>query len=73
MKRLSQEISLKGKCEEISLTEFRASPGAVLSMVELGKTFILTRNGQQIAVLSQVPGETLTLAVAADGKIKHKI
>ena len=73
MKQLAQEVSLAHKCEEITISELRSSPGAVLAMVALGKTYIITRNGKQVAVLSKVPGQQLTMVVAADGKKTYRL
>lgn len=52
MKTLKQEVgSLAGRQETITVTELRARPGDILSQVELGKTFSITRCGLTIAVL----------------------
>ena len=53
MKTLTQEVgkTLNGREETITVTELRSRPGDVLSQVELGKTFNVTRNGKRIAVI----------------------
>lgn len=73
MKTLEQEVSLFGKCESISLSEFRSRPGETITSVQLGKVYILTKNGKPIAVLSKVPGESLTEVVAPDGTSSFKL
>jgi prevent-host-death family protein len=67
MKRLKQQVSLEGKFEKISITELRSRPGEILAMVELGKVFVITRRGEALAVLSKVPGETLTTTIDTGG------
>lgn len=67
MKSISDEVTLSGKIESISITELRNKPGEVLKQVELGKVFVIERNGTPIAVLSSPPGETLTIKVGSDG------
>lgn len=73
MKHLQREASLQGKCELISITELRARPGDVLAQVELEKTFVITRQGREIAVLSRVPGEQLIMRVDAKGKTTYRL
>ncbi len=54
MKTLKQEVeSLSGREEIITVSELRARPGDVLSQVDLGKTFKVTRCGRVIAVISK--------------------
>jgi antitoxin (DNA-binding transcriptional repressor) of toxin-antitoxin stability system len=65
MKTLQQEIgSLSGREETITVTELRARPGDVLSQVELGKTFKITRCGKVIAVISKPEPNALELGAA---------
>lgn len=72
MKRLSDQVTLLGKFESISVSELRKMPGEVLACVALGKTFLIVKNGKPIAVLSKPPGETLTVEVGPDGKINYR-
>ncbi len=53
MKTLKDEVSLIGKVETISMTEFRTRPGDVIDQVCLGKTFNITKVGKTVAVLSR--------------------
>ncbi len=67
MKRLSQEITLQGKFETISVSELRSKPGEVLQQVGLGKIFVIQKNGKPVAVLSKPPGETLAMEIGPNG------
>jgi prevent-host-death family protein len=71
MKRLSEQVSLEKTLEEITISEFRERPGEVLHCVELGKTFVITKIGHPVAVLSKVPGETLSKKINRDGTEKY--
>jgi antitoxin (DNA-binding transcriptional repressor) of toxin-antitoxin stability system len=73
MRRLKQEASLIGQFESITVSELRQRPGEILTCVELGKTFLITRQGREIAVLSLVPGQTLSITVESDGSLKHHL
>lgn len=68
IKTLKEEVSLHGKLETITSTELRQQPGEVLTSVGLGKTFVVTKNGKPVAVISRPPGETLTIEIHPDGK-----
>lgn len=68
MKTLSDEISLVGRLETVTLSELRKSPGEVFACVALGKTFLVTIRGKPIAVISKPPGTQLSINVASDGK-----
>jgi prevent-host-death family protein len=67
MKKLSDEVSLVGKLEVVTISELRNNPGEILAMAELGKTYIITRKGKQVLVLSRVPGVQLSMAVDSNG------
>jgi antitoxin (DNA-binding transcriptional repressor) of toxin-antitoxin stability system len=67
MKTLSQEVNLSGKFERISISELRNRPGDVLEQVNLGKTFLILKNGKPVAVLSKPPGETLAMEIGSTG------
>jgi len=73
MKRLAQEVSLHGKFEQITITELRARPGEVLSSIELGKTYLVTRQGKAVAVMSKPPGERLMMTVDSQGKMDYAL
>ena len=64
MNRLKNMGLLRGQSETISITDFRKSPGEVLTQVELGKTFTITRNGHAIAVISLPEPTALELGAA---------
>ena len=71
MNKLKDEISLEGKLETISMMELRKNPGEIISSVELGKTFIIQRNGVKIATLRRLPGG-LSYDISTDGSINYK-
>jgi antitoxin (DNA-binding transcriptional repressor) of toxin-antitoxin stability system len=65
MKRLAQLVSLAGKTETISITEFRQRPGEVITQVEMGMTFDVTRNGKVVATISKPEPNALEMGKAA--------
>ena len=73
MKRLSSIAPLKGQLETITAMDFRKNPGEVLDSVRFGKTFVITRQGKPCALLTQLPGQTLTIKVARDGSESYGI
>jgi prevent-host-death family protein len=52
---------LKGKSEEISMTDLRSRPGDVIDQVQSGKTFTVTKAGKVVAVISQPEPNALEL------------
>jgi len=68
---LKDEISLSGKVEQITLMDLRKQPGEVFASVVLGKTFVVTKSGNPIAIISKPPGETLLMTIGPDGKITY--
>jgi len=73
MKTLADQISLKRKLDEITMTDLREQPGDVIAQVVLGKTFVIKKTGKPIAVLSPLPGEQLTIEVQRNGGLKYKL
>lgn len=71
LKTIKQETSLVGKFETISVSDFRNRPGEVFASVDLGKTFLVTKLGKPIAVISKPPGESLTMEIESDGTLKY--
>ena len=71
-KRLSDLHLMSQETETISMMEFRASPGDVLDQVLLGKTFVITRQGKEIAVLQKLPGHNMTAHVNPQGKVSYQ-
>jgi hypothetical protein len=71
MKKITDQISLAGKDEQITIMDWRKQPGEVLSQVALGKTFLITKNGQPVAILSKPPGETLGMTIDSKGKMTY--
>lgn len=49
MKKLKDMKTLAGQMETISISELRHNPGEVFQQVEMGKRFIVTKNGNTIA------------------------
>lgn len=68
MKTISEEISLSGRLETVTLTELRKTPGEVFASVALGKTFVVTLRGDPIAVISKPPGTQLSISIDKHGK-----
>lgn len=73
MKTRKDELSLAGKLEVISMMDLRKQPGEVMASVELGKTFVVERNGKPVAVISQLPGQSLTLVIGRNGEKSYSI
>lgn len=73
MKSIAQEVSLNGRFEMITIGDLRKNPGEVLASVDLGKTFLVTKSGRPIAVLSKPPGETLSMEVRGDGSVHYRV
>ncbi len=71
MRRLKDEVSLVGKREQITIMDLRKQPGEVFASVELGKVFMVTKNGKPIAVISRPPGETLLTIIEPNGKMTY--
>jgi prevent-host-death family protein len=66
MKTLKQELgSLAGRTDTITITDLRSRPGDILSQVECGKEFRITRNGNLIAVISKPENNALELGAEA--------
>ncbi len=59
--RLKDMKLLKGKSEEISMTDLRSRPGDVIDQVQMGKTFSITKAGKVVAVISQPEPNALEL------------
>ena len=55
---------LEGEEETITSMEFRASPGEVLSQVELGKRYLITRYGKIVAEIRRPEPTALDLGAA---------
>ena len=70
MKRLKDQLCLDGQVEEITMMELRSRPGEVLTAVEMGKVYIITKNGQRVACLMKLPGQTLSMTIGGNGKIE---
>ncbi len=68
---LKDEVSLSGKVEQITLMDLRKHPGELFASVALGKTFVVTKNGDPIAIISKPPGETLMMTFEPDGKVTY--
>jgi antitoxin (DNA-binding transcriptional repressor) of toxin-antitoxin stability system len=70
MQRIQEAVQLND-LETITMTELRGRPGEVMRMVELGRTFIITKGGKPLGVLSRIPGEQLGLEAASDGTFSY--
>lgn len=65
--------SLCGEIETISMMALRRSPGVIMTAVECGKVFIISRAGKEIAVLCRVPGEQLTTEIDSVGNASYSL
>lgn len=74
MRKIADHVGqeMRKQFESITMMDLRKQPGEVLDSVELGKTFLITKAGRPIAVLSPLPGETLTMAIDSRGKISYE-
>lgn len=52
MKTLAEMQLLKGQSETITMTEFRSRPGEVIDQVQMGKSFLITKEGKVVAEIS---------------------
>ena len=68
MKKLLELFDMTGQIESISMMELRSSPGDVIDQVALGKAYIIERNGKPKALLSRLPGISLTKLVDPKGR-----
>lgn len=73
MKRLHEEVDLTGKMDNISITELRQHIGEILSAVELGKVFVIERDGKAVAGLMKLPCQNLTIVVNGKGNHIYKL
>ena len=53
---------LAGQTEEITMMYLRQHPGDVITQVQMGKTFRITKAGKLVAILSQPEPTALELA-----------
>ena len=60
-----------GEIQEITMMDLRQCPGLVFDAVETGLSFVLTKNGKQIAVIRRPEDSGLTLHVLANGKVTY--
>lgn len=73
MKKIAEHVmqEMSKQFEYITMMELRNSPGEVIDSVELGKTFVITKAGRPVAVISKLPGEQLTINVDSKGNISY--
>ena len=69
MKRLHEEVQLKGKTETIDATDLRAHIGEVLTQVMLGKSYTVTRKGKTIGHFVPPGQADIAVVVGPDGKL----
>lgn len=72
-KKLRELTPFKEKLETVTMMELREQPGEIIDSVVLGKTFIITKQGKPVALLTQLPGQTLTIVVGHDGKKSYAL
>lgn len=73
MKRLRELTPFAGKLETITAMDFRKSPGEILDSVTFGKTFVVTKQGKPVALLTQLPGQVLAIHVDSKGNCSYRI
>jgi prevent-host-death family protein len=54
MRTIKELLNLSGEIGALTVSEFRAKPGEVFAQVELGKCFLITKSGRDIARLVPV-------------------
>ena len=72
LKRLTDMKLLAGKTERICMTELRQRPGDVIDQVQMGKTFVITKQGKEVAVLSPPEPNALELGAEVRRSSLHK-
>jgi antitoxin (DNA-binding transcriptional repressor) of toxin-antitoxin stability system len=50
--KLTEMKLMKGKTEQITIMDFRSRPGDILTQVQMGKIFRITKQGKVVAMLS---------------------
>lgn len=63
MKKLVQEIRFTDT-KEITISELRKNPGEVLTQVEMGRSFNVTRNGKIVVCISKPEPNAFELGAA---------
>ena len=73
MKKIADHVmqEMSKQFEYITMMDLRTQPGEVIDSVELGKIFVITKAGRPVAVLSKLPGETLTMEIDSQGKLSY--
>jgi antitoxin (DNA-binding transcriptional repressor) of toxin-antitoxin stability system len=74
LKRFKDMVNLRGQQDEITMMELRNAPGEVIDQAGCGKTWIITRDGRQLAAIIPLPrvGEPqveLTIKVDKKGRV----
>jgi antitoxin (DNA-binding transcriptional repressor) of toxin-antitoxin stability system len=71
--KLRELTPMEGQLETITMMELRKQPGEILDSVIFGKTFILTKQGKPCAVLTRLPGQTLSIIVDRKGNMSYSL
>lgn len=64
---------LDGGVKSISMMELRNNIGSVIQQVQLGRVFVLTKAGKQVAVLARPPGRELLTLVNERGEVSYDL
>lgn len=74
MKKIADHVlqQMSEQFEVITAMDFRKQPGEVLDSASLGKTFLITKAGRPVAVLSKPPGEQLSIVVDSKGRVSYE-
>lgn len=72
-KRLTDSQPLRGQLEYLALQDMRAAPGDIINQVQMGKVYVITKQGKPVAVLQALPGERLSIEIDGQGKATYGI
>jgi hypothetical protein len=64
---------LMGQIETVTMMDLRNRMGEIFLQLKLGKVFLLSSKGKEVAVLSKPPGVNLSIVVDPKGKETYKL
>ena len=56
-KRLIDKKLFRGQVVKLTMTQLHQNPGDIISQVQMGKTFMITKSGKTVAVLTAPKGD----------------
>lgn len=72
-KRLTDTQLLRGQLEYLALQDMRAAPGDIINQVQMGKVYVITKQGKPVAVLQALPGDRLSINLDGKGHTTYAI